>query len=881
MQRLAQSLVFRAGDKDGCAQEATDERSRIRAELHAAERRLEEQHTPFVVPEFQPIELYFFQQVFDRLRSRDKNGPSLSESPAQEIRMSHRVTYTNSANLLRELRREVPLVTFQRAMVRLLRILGDDRQLDHRSVDTSANGFVGWYEFCSYWQKNQFQIRFSLAERVFLTLDDPGRSTVGKIASGLVFLFIFVSTLSFILSTLPGRQVPCPLDGEPGFDPACVPKPQSYFNTIDMVCVFFFTIEYGTRAFLSGFTRSELLDRDFSALLEWMVMDEVIHQPSYSQRLAAFVFHWANLIDLAAILPWYLSQGLPDTSGDENLFIRVIRLMRVIRAFRLGRRLEAIIVIIRSLRKSWPPLKVLVLNLVLFVIVFGPLMYFAEQGTWNEEVQAYERVDSFGEVWYSPFVSIPDCFWWAIVTSTTVGYGDRHTPKTTSGKVVASLSMIWSLGVLALPIGVIGGNFCQVWQEYDSEQLRNDEDRLFQELVLRKSLAWSDPLYYSRRLCIEVWHYSGLHGEDITVHSDFMGEIDTMLEVSPTEQIRNRRVRLPLRSNLEKARRTITDGWLTFDYSWFPCEHLCEGIVLQGRLEVTLVRADNLMRIDWGCGSVADPYCVVLSHPHCPTAEGDIDEVAMYSNVMVDTINPEWHQTLSIDMKWTEEGSKHGVLLSMATNLSPLSDRAKSLAHRKMRQRNSKKRTKSMSDRGKKINVKNMWPLRSKRVMADESAAPGYGKTRSSSKASRPRGLQGLVSQLEAEIKDLRGAMPGIYTELGDAKQDLHDILAALQRQDWPGIEPGMGTVHSAHGSDAAGPRVVPNAPRVLGLQAAPTRAAACNMPIAGSPFLVREDTPGGGDGGAVQAGSARAALGCDGAVGGERHGSAGCNEDG
>merc|ERR1711953_441923 len=73
------------------------------------------------------------------------------------------------------------------------------------------------------------------------------------------------------------------------------------------------------------------------------------------------------------------------------------------------------------------------------------------------------------ELGRSPFESIPHSFWWALVTATTVGYGDVS-PTTLPGRITAGIAMIWSLCVLALPIGVIGDNFGRVWEEYDAEK---------------------------------------------------------------------------------------------------------------------------------------------------------------------------------------------------------------------------------------------------------------------------------------------------------------------------------------------------------------------------------------------------------------------------
>merc|ERR1719197_362397 len=98
-----------------------------------------------------------------------------------------------------------------------------------------------------------------------------------------------------------------------------------------------------------------------------------------------------------------------------------------------------------------------------------------EQGRWDPKMQRYERkadrhwnatlddyVDDYGP---SPWKSIPYSFWWALVTAAGVGYGDEF-PTTSNGYIVATVCMVWSLVILALPVGVIGGTFTQVWDDF-------------------------------------------------------------------------------------------------------------------------------------------------------------------------------------------------------------------------------------------------------------------------------------------------------------------------------------------------------------------------------------------------------------------------------
>merc|ERR1719353_2502158 len=107
----------------------------------------------------------------------------------------------------------------------------------------------------------------------------------------------------------------------------------------------------------------------------------------------------------------------------------------------------------------------------------------------------------------SPFESIPASFWWVLVTSTTVGYGD-HYPTTVGGQVAAGVTMVWSLCVLALPVGVIGANFAAVWDEYDSEKHDEEELRQNQQSMVRTALVHIDPLSAARRVYLAVYHNS-------------------------------------------------------------------------------------------------------------------------------------------------------------------------------------------------------------------------------------------------------------------------------------------------------------------------------------------------------------------------------------
>ena len=156
-----------------------------------------------------------------------------------------------------------------------------------------------------------------------------------------------------------------------------------------------------------------------------------------------------HVIDLAAIVPGVISSFLPSlfSQGGGGGFV-VLRLIRLTRVFRAPVIREPATIIAITIRRSAKALFVLGVNLGLGIIIFGSLMYLAEQGKWNADDHTYLR--ETGRTWNalandgkgawekateeSPFVSIPHTLWWAITTATTVGYGDNY-PTTGLGYV--------------------------------------------------------------------------------------------------------------------------------------------------------------------------------------------------------------------------------------------------------------------------------------------------------------------------------------------------------------------------------------------------------------------------------------------------------------
>ena len=154
------------------------------------------------------------------------------------------------------------------------------------------------------------------------------------------------------------------------------------------------------------------------------------------RRRLAFVRSGAGLIDLASILPFYLSL-LP--GGDFRVLV-VFRLLRFFKLARYSPGMGSLFKALKEERKALASSAVILLGLVL---VAAAAMHVAER-----EVQP----EKFG--------SIPEAMWWAIVTLTTVGYGDA-VPVTLAGRTIAGVTMIFGLMMLALPVGIIATAFAE------------------------------------------------------------------------------------------------------------------------------------------------------------------------------------------------------------------------------------------------------------------------------------------------------------------------------------------------------------------------------------------------------------------------------------
>ncbi|MCA0918776.1 ion transporter [Pseudooceanicola nanhaiensis] len=234
----------------------------------------------------------------------------------------------------------------------------------------------------------------TLRQQVYLLLEDPRRgSKLARLIDFSLIALIIANVLAVTLETIPGFYS----------------AHHATFGTFDTISVAIFSAEYLLRV--------------------WASVEKTPTHPHWQARLA-YMRSPLALIDLAAILPFFL--GLLFSSN-----LQILRILRLFRIYKLTRYSPALSVLFTVIREE-------AAALTAAFSILSILLVFAATGAYLVEHQA--QPEDFG--------SIPAAMWWALVTLTTVGYGDV-TPITPLGRIFGGLITVLGVGMAALPAGII------------------------------------------------------------------------------------------------------------------------------------------------------------------------------------------------------------------------------------------------------------------------------------------------------------------------------------------------------------------------------------------------------------------------------------------
>ena len=221
--------------------------------------------------------------------------------------------------------------------------------------------------------------------------------------SGLIFdifiqILIILSLISFSIETLPNLSK----------------ESIEWLNLFESISIGIFSIEYLLRVYVSD-------------------------------RKLTYIFSFYGLVDIIAILPYFILSGIDLRS------IRIFRLLRVFRILKLFRFNDSII----TMKKAFLNIKN---ELLLFTFLTIIVLYVASVGIYFFEKDAQPE----------QFQSIFHCMWWAISTLTTVGYGDIY-PITTGGKIFTSIITLIGIGIVAIPTGLLASSLTSITKKDNTD----------------------------------------------------------------------------------------------------------------------------------------------------------------------------------------------------------------------------------------------------------------------------------------------------------------------------------------------------------------------------------------------------------------------------
>lgn len=273
--------------------------------------------------------------------------------------------------------------------------------------------------------------RLTLKQKIYNTFDNPRFSLAAKILNSYIMILIVISCVGFCLQSVVSLS--------------STPEQQKAWLAFEIFIVVNFSLEYLIRLATSP-------------------------SPLY------FIISPLNIIDLLAILPFYITLFAGNSGLSGLAVVRVLRLVRFFRLFKIGKTVAVINLLGTAAYRSRQGILVLLFLIVLAMVFFASFIFYAETSICElqDGMWVYTSGRMAGEV--TGFQNIPASFWWAVVTLTTVGYGDMY-PVSGAGKFVAAVTMVTGILVLAFPITLIGVYLTDTYNEFHQEMDKMKRER--------------------------------------------------------------------------------------------------------------------------------------------------------------------------------------------------------------------------------------------------------------------------------------------------------------------------------------------------------------------------------------------------------------------
>ena len=256
-----------------------------------------------------------------------------------------------------------------------------------------------------------------MKQKVFEILDEYEKSSnyLGKIIDAAIIVLIILSVIEIILESFEILHV----------------RYGSFFHTFEIFTVTVFSIEYVLRIWIADLKFPDL---------------------SKAKARQKFIFSTAGMIDLIAILPFYL----PFILKFDFRIVRLLRVARLMRIFKISRYTKSLRLVGNLIVQKRSELATTIFITFILILLSSTIMYDLEH-----------------EVQPDKFPNIVSTFWWAVATLTTVGYGDVY-PVTGWGQFISGVIAILGIGLVALPTGIISSGFIEQLEK--DKEAKNKED---------------------------------------------------------------------------------------------------------------------------------------------------------------------------------------------------------------------------------------------------------------------------------------------------------------------------------------------------------------------------------------------------------------------